>query len=160
MLLDQFFRSRRQAVGRLRRFKKRLQKHSQAFAAAFFIHFSPRNNLINHRPLLFRGPRQINPCSLNAVMPHQIRQQRNIVKSGQKILCEPMPERVGVDGIRVDPVTPGQHLQLPADPSGGKRSAVSVGKHKAGLKPSGLQPVQRVPAQRFRKINPADLSTL
>ena len=30
--------SRRQAVGRLRRFKKRLQKHSQAFAAAFFIH--------------------------------------------------------------------------------------------------------------------------
>ena len=160
MLLDRFFRSRRQAVGRLRRFKKAAAEAFSSFCSRLFYPFSPRNNLINHRPLLFRGPRQINPCSLNAVMPHQICQQRNIVKSGQKILCEPMPERVGVDSIRVDPVTPGQHLQLPADPAGGKRSAVSVGKHKAGLKPSGLQPVQRVPAQRFRKINPADLSAL
>ena len=81
-----------------------------SFRSRLFALFSPRNNLINYRPLLVRGPRQINPCSLNAVMPHQIRQQRNIVKSGQKILCEPMPERVRVDGIRVDPVTPGQHL--------------------------------------------------
>lgn len=52
----------------------------------------PSNDLVHDGTLFIGGAAQINPCCFDALMAHQIGQQRDIIEFFQKILCITMPE--------------------------------------------------------------------
>ena len=93
-------------------------QHFSGTCFVFIKSLLPGNNPVDQQSLFIRGTLKIDSGRLNALMPQQIRQKGDIIKSVQKIFGKPVSKGMGVDGVLGDSVTPGKGFQLKADPPG------------------------------------------
>lgn len=78
--------------------------------------FLPVYDLINDGSLLGRGFAQINTGSFNALMPHKVSEESNVVAAIQEALCKAMAERMWVNDHRVDAIPDCQLFSCPEMP--------------------------------------------
>ena len=71
---------------------------------------SPVDNLINDFSLLCRSLSQINACSFDALVTHEISQERDIIAPLQETFSETMPERVRIHNKGIDFIANSQFL--------------------------------------------------
>lgn len=77
--------------------------HMRKSLRKIFLHFpSPVHHLVDDGLLFRAGPAQVNPGGFDALMSHQVSQERDIGKFFEKIFGETVPERMGIHHLLGD----------------------------------------------------------
>ena len=120
----------------------------------------PVNNSIYNLTLFRGGLAEINASSLNALMPHQIGKECNIIAAFQKALCKAMTERVRIDHLRINTVLDRKLFQLTSNTSCGNTLSTLIQEDKSTVLSLFIQPLKCFLLQRFRNVDSAELTAL
>ena len=103
---------------------------------------------------------QIDAGGFDALMPHQIGQQRYVVELLQKVLGIAVPERMRIDDLGVQVIFRGKVLQLLCNAASGYPFPKAIEKQIAALPFVGSKPFQRLIPQLLGNEQTAYLATL
>lgn len=81
--------------------------------------YLPIHDIVNNFFLLRASLFQINAGGFNVFMSHDVRQKRDIMIVFQEIFCEPMPEGMGIDHVRINMIAQGYFFELSGNPPRG-----------------------------------------
>ena len=127
-----------------------------------FLHscMSPVHHLVYDLPLLRGRPAQVYPGGLYALVAHEVRQKSYVAEPLQEVLREAVPERMGVDHLRIQTVPAGQGLQLHRHAARSETSAVTVQEKIPAVAALALQPCQGLPDEPAGDVYPPRLASL
>ena len=68
----------------------------------------PRHHFIYYLPLLGSRAAQVDACCLDALMPHQVGKQGNVIELIKEVLGKAMTERMWIDHFTIQPIQIGR----------------------------------------------------
>ena len=127
-------------------------------AADFSCNGLPCHHIVHDFLLFGAGAAEIDPCGFDALVPHQVCEEGDVVAFGKEIFGEAVPKRMRVDHLGVQAVFFGIFFKLACNVARGYAPAEAVHEKISRVKVVLLKPFFRLRAQSFGDIEPSDLA--
>ena len=122
-------------------------------------YFLPVNNFVYDFTLLCGSLPQIDTGGFNALMPHEICQECNIITPFQEALSKPMPEGMWINHNRINFIASCQLFQLTGYTTGGNPLAILIQKNEAAVLLLFSHPRKGFILKSFGDVYPSELPT-